>query len=197
MVGAGEQIAVSDTNRGSPAEAALIRAGLAGDRAALEQLLGPHRRSVVAVCYGILRDAEDAEDAAQETFLRALRGLSRFRGDSAFRSWLIRIALNVCFSWKRSRHPTETWDAEGSDPRPGGASPESIALGQLQLMEALGSLSPRRRAALLLKEWEGCSMAEIGALMGWNEDRVKNELHRARRSLVDWQRREAEEGENP
>jgi RNA polymerase sigma-70 factor (ECF subfamily) len=108
IVGAGEQIAVSQPEGGSAAEAALIRAALAGDRAALEQLLGPHRRSVVAVCYGILGNAEDAEDAAQETFLRALRGLARFRGDSAFRSWLIRIALNLCFSRKRSRHPTET-----------------------------------------------------------------------------------------
>jgi RNA polymerase sigma-70 factor, ECF subfamily len=194
MVRAGEQIEVSQPEGRSGAEAALIRAALAGDRTALEQLLGPHRRSVVAVCFGILGSAEDAEDAAQETFLRALRGLSRFRGDSAFHSWLIRIALNLCFSWKLSRHPTQTWE-EGSL-RPGAASPEVIALSHLRLMEALGSLPPHRRAALLLKEWEGCSMAEIGALMGWNEDRVKNELYRARRSLVDWQQREAAEGEN-
>src|SRR5437764_12306788 len=84
---------------------ALVRAALAGDRAALEQLLGPHRRSVVAICYGILGNPEDAEDAAQETFLRALRGLSTFWRDAAFRSWLIRIALNIGFSWKRARRP--------------------------------------------------------------------------------------------
>src|SRR5438034_9242831 len=190
MVGAGEQIAVSEAEGGSPAESALIRAGLAGDRAALEQLLGPHRRSVMAVCYGVLGNAEDAEDAAQETLLRALRGLSRFRGDSAFRSWLIRIALNICFSWKRAHRPTELWE-EGAMPAHDTASPERIALSHLGLMEALDSLPPHRRAALLLKEWEGWSMAEIGALMGWNEDRVKNELYRARRSMVEWQRREA------
>ena len=63
-------------------------------------------------------------------------------------------------------------------------------------MEALHSLPPRRRAALPLKEWEGWSMAEIGAVMRWNEDRVKNELYRARRSLAEWQRREAAEGES-
>ena|SRR5438067_2108461 len=196
IVEAGEQIAVSETEGGSPAESALIRAGLAGDRAALERLLGPHRRIVLAVCYGILGNAEDAQDAAQETLLRALRGLSRFRGDSAFRSWLIRIALNICFSWKRARHPTETWE-EGSASRSGADSPEVIAVSHLRLREALNSLPPNRRAALLLKEWEGCSMSEIGALMGWNEDRVKNELYRARRSLVDWRQREAAEGGNP
>ena len=191
MVGAGEQIAVSETEGGSLAEFALIRAGLAGDRVALEQLLGPHRRTVLAVCYGILGNAEDAEDAAQETFLRALRGLSRFRGDSAFRSWLIRIALNLCFSWKHARHPTETLEERAAS-RSGAASPEVIALSHLRLMEALDRLPPHRRAALLLKEWEGCSMAEIGALLGWNEDRVKNELYRARRSLIQWEQREAE-----
>jgi RNA polymerase sigma-70 factor, ECF subfamily len=196
MVGAGEPSAVSESEGGPAAEAALIRAGLAGDRAALEQLLGPHKRSLVAVCYGILGDTEDAEDAAQETFLRALRSLSTFRGDSAFRSWLIRIALNICFSWKRARHPTELWEEDGSAPASGAGSPEGIALGHLRLMGALHSLPPHRRAALLLKEWEGCSLAEVGAVMGWNETRVKNELYRARRSLAEWQRREAAEGEN-
>jgi RNA polymerase sigma factor (sigma-70 family) len=148
MVGAGEQIAVSQPEGGSAAESTLIQAALAGDRAALEQLLGPHRRSVVAVCYGILGNTEDAEDAAQETFVRALRGLSGFRGEAAFHSWLIRIALNLCFSWKRSRHPTETWEEDTS--RSSAASPEVVALSHLRLMAALDSLSPHRRAALLL-----------------------------------------------
>jgi RNA polymerase sigma-70 factor (ECF subfamily) len=173
---------------------ALVRAARAGDRAALEELLGPHRRCVVAICYGILGNAEDAEDAAQETFLRALRGLATFRGDAAFRSWLIRIALNIGCSWKSSRRPVESWDEEAAPSD--AASPEVIALQHLRLMEALRSLSAHRRAALLLKEWEGWSMAEIGAVMGWNEDRVKNELYRARRAMVEWERREAAEGEN-
>jgi RNA polymerase sigma-70 factor (ECF subfamily) len=196
MATAGEQSAVGEAQGTSTAEAALIQAGLAGDRAALEQLLGPHKRSVVAVCFGVLGNTEDAEDAAQETFLRALRALSRFRGDSAFRSWLIRIALNTCFSWKRSRHPTLPWNEEESAPVSDAASPERIALSHLRLAAALETLPPHRQAALLLKEWEGCSVAEIGVVMGWNEKRVKNELYRARRSLILWQRREAAEGEN-
>lgn len=191
MVGAGEQAAVGERESGPDADRALIRAGLAGDRAALERLLVPHQRSLVAVCYGVLGNAEDAEDAAQETFLRALRALRSFRGDSAFRSWLIRIALNLCFSWKRARRRTEPWEEE-SVPTSGAACLEGIALDHLRLMEALQSLPPHRRAALLLKEWEGYSLAEVGAVMGWNETRVKNELYRARRALADWQRREAE-----
>jgi RNA polymerase sigma-70 factor (ECF subfamily) len=192
MVGAGEQAAVDEREGEPAAERALIRAGLAGDRAALEQLLAPHQRSLVAVCYGVLGNTEDAEDAAQETLLRALRALSRFRGDCAFRSWLIRIALNLCFSWKHARHPTEPWEEDGTAGTSGAGSPECIALDHLRLVDALQSLPPHRRAALLLKEWEGYSLSEVGAMMGWNETRVKNELFRARRSLADWERREAE-----
>jgi DNA-directed RNA polymerase specialized sigma24 family protein len=78
------------------AEAALLRAGRAGDMAALEQLLGLHKRALVQFCHGILGHAEDAEDAAQETFLRVLDALPGFRGEAAFRTWLFRIAVNVC-----------------------------------------------------------------------------------------------------
>ncbi len=110
MVRAGEEAVVGQREGEPAAERALIRAGLAEDRAALERLLAPHQRSLVAVCYGVLDSVEDAEGAAQEPFLRALRALSSFRGDSAFRSWLIRIALNLCFCWKLARRPTEPWE---------------------------------------------------------------------------------------
>jgi hypothetical protein len=87
------------------AEAALLREGLAGDRAALEQLLALHKRSLYALCLGILSHPEDAEDAVQETFLRALRALPGFRGEASFRTWLGRIALHLSFCWKASRLP--------------------------------------------------------------------------------------------
>src|SRR5712691_10305117 len=116
MVGVGEQRGGGEAGGGSAAEAALIRAARAGDRAALEELLGPHQRALVGFCYGILGSVEDAEDAAQETFLRALRALPTFRGEAAFRSWLFRIAFNLCSTWKRFRRPTEPWREEGHYP---------------------------------------------------------------------------------
>jgi RNA polymerase sigma-70 factor (ECF subfamily) len=196
MVGIGQQLALSDRGGGEAAETALIRSGLAGDRAALERLFSPHKRSLVAFCYGILGNAEDAEDAAQETLLRALRALAGFRGDAAFRSWLYRIALNLCINWKRSRARTEPWEDEDSYSPSATLSAEAIALRRLQLMEALRALPPRHRAVLLLREWEGWNLAEIGAVMGWNEVRVKNELYKARRTLVEARRRgDAAEGE--
>ncbi len=190
MVSVGERPAVSETDAGRARDAALVRAGLAGDLPALEQLFRPHERSLVGFCYGILGNAEDAEDAAQETFLRALRALPRFRGDAAFRSWLFRIALNLCLEWKRSRRPVELLDDTSAPVLAEAASPEAMVLSQMRLQEALDTLPPRRRAVLLLKEWEGCSLEEIARVMGWNETRVKNELYQARRALVEWQRQE-------
>src|SRR4051794_8157187 len=80
---------------GSDSERVLLQAGRAGECAALEQLLALHQRALFALCYGMLGHADDAEDAVQETFLRALRSLSGFRGESAFRTWLFRIAVNL------------------------------------------------------------------------------------------------------
>jgi RNA polymerase sigma-70 factor (ECF subfamily) len=177
-----------------PVEAALLQAAVAGDRVALDQLLALHERRLLALCHGMLGHAEDAEDAVQETFLRVLRALPRFRRDASFRTWLLRIAVNVCLNWKRDRRPTEPWTEEHPQAPLHDASPEAIALLRLQVLEALGGLPPDRRAALLLKELEGWSVPEIGAAMGWNLKRVYNELYKARRALADWQARDAEEG---
>jgi RNA polymerase sigma-70 factor (ECF subfamily) len=187
-------LAAAEDDEARLVEARLLRAGRTGDPAALEQLLTPYERPLYALCRGILRNADDAEDAVQETFLRALRSLPAFRGDAAVRSWLYRIAVNVCLDRKRSAHPTEPWDEERWQSAPGG-SPEGIALSRLRLLEALGTLVPHQRVVLLLKELEGWSAAEIAAAMRWKEKRVYNELYRARLTLAEWRRREADEGD--
>jgi RNA polymerase sigma-70 factor (ECF subfamily) len=179
----------------SVAESQLLRAGQAGDRTALEQLLMPYERPLYALCRGILGHADDAEDAVQETFLRALRALSAFRGEAAVRTWLYRIAVNVCLDRKRAHQHAEPWDEELSPAVSPAGSPESIALRHLRLTEALGCLLPRQRVVLLLKELEGWSAGEIAAALRWNEKKVYNELYKARRVLADWQRRDAAEGE--
>ena len=191
--GAGRTMDADEVGRAT--EATLLRAGQAGDHAALEQLLALHQRPLFRLCHGMLGHAEDAEDAAQETFLRALRALPAFRGDSAFRTWLFRIAVNVCLKWKGSRRPTEPWDEEHALLSHHSPSPEAIALDQLRIKEALGSLPVRYRVILLLKVLEGWSVTEIAAVMRWNPVKVQNELAAARRALVEWRRRETSEGE--
>jgi RNA polymerase sigma-70 factor, ECF subfamily len=183
-----------EENEGPAAESMLLRAGQAGDPAALERLLALHKRSLYALCLGILGHPEDAEDAVQETFLRALRALAGFRGEATFRTWLCRIALHLCLRWKASRHPTAPWDEARSPATPEDASPEAIALRHLRLTEALRSLQPRHRAILLLKEREGWSVSEIATALRCNEKRVENELSKARRALVEWRRRDTAEG---
>jgi RNA polymerase sigma-70 factor (ECF subfamily) len=191
----GSLVAACEDDDGLTAEAALLRAGRDGDTAALDQLLALHERSLFALCYGILGHLHDAEDAVQETFLRALRALPGFRGDAAFRTWLFRIAVNVCLGAKANRSQAVPWDDERSPALLDTASPESIALRHLRLREALGALLPRQRAILLLKEREGWSVAEIAAGLGCKERQVEYELAKARRALVAWRRREAGEGE--
>jgi RNA polymerase sigma-70 factor (ECF subfamily) len=177
-------------------ESALLQAGLAGDRAALDRLLALHERPVLAVCRGILGHAEDAEDAVQETFYRALCALPSFRRDASFRTWILRIAVNVSLNRRRDRRPSEPW-VEEQAAGAGVASPEAIVLLRLQMEEALAGLPDHRRVSFLLREREGWTIEEIGAAMGWNTKRVYNELGKARRALADWQARAAREGAEP
>jgi RNA polymerase sigma-70 factor (ECF subfamily) len=189
------QAGPNEPAEGQETEGQLLRAGREGDQEALARLLEPHERALYALCRGILGHPDDADDAVQETFFRALRALPRFRGDAAVRTWLFRIAVRVCLDWKRASPPTTPWDDEQAPAARAALSPEAIVLRHLSVLEALRTLLPRQRAVLLLKEVEGWSVAEIGAALRWNEKRVHNELYRARRALADWRRQEAAEGD--
>jgi RNA polymerase sigma-70 factor (ECF subfamily) len=185
-----------ELSSGPADEAALLRAGRAGDLAALDALLVLHERPLLAFCSGVLGHTEDAEDAVQETFLRALRALSTFRGESAFRTWLFRIAMNVCLGRKPTRPPAVPLTDHPSSQPMSTPSPEAVALRQLRIQEALASLLPRQRAILLLKEREGWSIGEIAAAFRWTERQVRYELSKARRALAQW-RRQTDEGDEP
>jgi RNA polymerase sigma-70 factor (ECF subfamily) len=179
----------AESEEGTPGDAALLQSGRAGDPRALEALVARYKGPLFGLCYGVLGHVEDAEDAVQESFLRALRGLSGFRGEASFRTWLFRIALNVCLNAKRSCR-----GAEGALPETA-PSPEKIALRHLQVWEALATLLPRQRAILLLKEREGWSLTEIGAALRWKRKRVEHELSRARHALAAWRQQHPEEGD--
>jgi RNA polymerase sigma-70 factor (ECF subfamily) len=169
----------------------LLHAGQEGDHHALGELLTRHEVGLYRLCIGITGHPSDAEDAVQETFLRALRALTRpggFRGEASFRTWLYRIAANVCLERRRVRKPSvslEDLPEEFSSPSPG---PERLALARAALREAMAALLPRQRILVTLREQEEWTVAEIASLLGWQPKKVENELYKARRVLARWKK---------
>jgi RNA polymerase sigma-70 factor, ECF subfamily len=181
-------LTTSPLRRETRTEARLLAAAQAGERKALESLLTPHAQTLRYVCLGILRNADDAEDAVQETYFRAVKGLSTFRGQAQLKTWLVRIAVNVCAERRRSRRDEVSLDElHAALPSPEGAVVKRILLDQ-----ALAILPPARRIAFLLLA-DGWSQREIGEAQGWSVARVKVELYRARRALDAWAARTHEE----
>jgi RNA polymerase sigma-70 factor, ECF subfamily len=185
--------AVSGCDDPVSVEQELLRGARAGDVHAMERLLGQHEGSVYAVCRGMMGRAEDAEDAVQETFLRAMRSFGGFRGGARFHTWLFRIAINVCTDWKRARRSSEL-PLTADMPAATSPSPEASVIRLMRITEALQSLLPRRRAVFLLRELEGWSVAEIAAALRCNESKVYYELREAHRALAAWRERERAEG---
>jgi RNA polymerase sigma-70 factor (ECF subfamily) len=177
----------------------LVEWAVAGDESAFEALVRSHQRGVYNLAYRLLGNREDALDAAQDTFLRCYRALPRFRGDAAFRTWLLGIAINVCRTRltgaaRRQQHRTQ--DLTRTDPRTGervpldlpdpGPGPESAAhAGELRgaLARALAGLSPDHREVLLLREVGELEYDEVAAALGCALGTVKSRIARARAAL--------------
>jgi RNA polymerase sigma-70 factor (ECF subfamily) len=177
-------------------EPALIAAAGAGDEAAFRDLAEQYRRELHVHCYRMLGSVHDAEDALQETLLRAWRHLSSFEGRSSFRAWLYRIATNVCLASldKGSVSPGEEpaaltpypdrWlDELPSDAAEPGARYDLHESVQLALLAAIQALPPRQRAALLLRDVLGFSAKEVAELLDVSSTSVHSALRRARATL--------------
>ncbi|WP_273844080.1 RNA polymerase sigma factor [Rubrobacter calidifluminis] len=164
---------------------------LSGDRGAFTRLLRRHEKAVYRVCYRVLGDPEDAKDATQEAFIRAYEKLDSFEGRSAFRTWLLRVALNVSLNInkKNRRERAQQLPSEerllGVDPAPG---PEQSAVSseQLeQLHQALSHLDDNHRAAVVLRDLEGLSYAEISQVLDVAEGTARVWAFRGRAKLKD------------
>jgi RNA polymerase sigma-70 factor (ECF subfamily) len=171
----------------------LVALAQAGDRAAFEELVRRHAAGLHAVIQRLVHDRQEAEEVTQEAFLRAWRGIGRFKGDARFFTWLYRIGVNE--AWRRtSRRPrgnAGSLEDEAIDPADARADPGAQAeLNELRgaLERAVRALDPRYRTPLILRDVEGLSTAEAAAIMGLNEAAFKSRLHRARlavRNAVD------------
>lgn len=166
------------------------RAAQKGDRAAFMQIVDAYQRPVYNLCYRMLGDAADAEDAAQETFLRAYTKLKSYQHDRKFSSWLLSIASHYCIDLlRRRRYRLVSWD----DLPPwrwlpaAGPQPEEVALtreAHHTLDTLLDSLPSDYRAAIILRYWYEMSYDEIAETLSTTVSAIKSRLFRARQMLA-------------
>lgn len=156
------------------------------------ELVREHAPRVRALCASVLRDPAEADDAAQDAFLKAHRSLARFKGDASFGTWVHRIAVNVCLDRLRaaSHRRAESLETLGErDARALGALVEpsaEAACADRDLAERLlARLTPEQRLAFTLCEREGLSYAEIAEAMSCSLDSVKARVKRARAELLE------------
>ena len=169
----------------------------------LDRALEEHRRELTAYCYRMLGSAFEAEDAVQETLIRAWKGYDRFEGRAALRSWLYRIATNVCLDMLNGRErrarpmdlgpaqepvienlntlPEVTWITPIPDPEDVAVEHETI---KLAFVAALQHLPPRQRAALILCEVLRWQATEVAELLDTSVASVNSALQRARATLA-------------
>ncbi|MGH2663234.1 MAG: RNA polymerase sigma factor [Actinomycetota bacterium] len=160
----------------------LLEACRRGDPEAFKELVALTSRQVYTLAYRLVGDRHEAEDVAQEAYVRVYRSLRGFRGESRFETWLHRVVANAALNYMRSRNrfgePIEVPEVEAR-------APDAPPIEHDEVKEALAALPTGQRAVVVLKDIYGFSCQEIGEQMGLSEGAVKVRLHRARRRLRD------------
>ena len=160
-----------------------------GDAEAFSHLVETYQRPVYNLCYRMLNDAGEAEDAAQETFLRAYKALKDYDRSRPFPTWLLSIAAHYCIDQARKRRMTivsmdDLPYQELPDNNPGPESAMSRKEEQKRVHALLGTLTETDRAAVIMYYWYEFSYEEIGQALSLSLSAVKTRLHRARLSMA-------------
>ena len=160
----------------------------AGDQAAFEQLVFRYERQIYGFVYRMMGNPDDASDLTQDCFVRAYRNLGSTNADLNVSAWLHRIASNACLDvlrrrnrirwmpWDNTRHEHLLEGGELDDPVRTTVARETSTIVQ----ETLNRMTPRNRAALIMREYEGLSCEEIGEILGLSRSAVKSVLFRGR-----------------
>jgi len=161
-----------------------------GDRAAFEMLIHHHQRMIHSLTFRMTGATADAEDLAQETFLRAYAQLASFRGQAKFSTWLYRIAVNICLNWRQSEARRCRLQAACAEELATlQDQPEPFASGDQanrQVQSALMKLSAKQRAAIVLTVYDGLNHAEAATVLGCPEATVSWRVFAARRKFKRW-----------
>ena len=180
------------------AEAEILARVVAGDTEAFEYFVRTYQRRITRFVFTLLRDSSEADCVAQDVFVKAFRALGDFKGESAFETWITRIAINTVRDRIRRRRPVVSFselrdldDDDGPEIPPAldpadGTSPERDLLSgdiRRRIADALVTLSPRQRSIFVMKHYEEKSIAEIGDATGLDEGTIKSHLFRAARKL--------------
>lgn len=171
---------------GAPAEAGSIAAARRGDRAAQEELLRRHHADLHALAFRLAGNPEDAEDLAQEAFVRAFRALGLYRGEGSFAGWLRRIVVHLAQDRFRARGKARETIGVPEELAGGREPLRSLEARELRLAmaEALEGLRAPLRVALLLRTREGLEYEEIADLTGVTSETARTRVMKARKVLA-------------
>ena len=161
----------------------LIQAASAGDERAFEVLVRRHGARVYRVALRMLGSPEEAEEAAQDAWLAAWRGLPRFRRESAFSTWLYRIVTNQCLGVGAGGAEVEPLEHDLPDPGPRTDEQAELRARLAAVTRGILALTPEQRAPIVLRELEGLPYDEIATVLDVSVQAVKSRIHRARASL--------------
>jgi len=163
----------------------LIDRIVAGDSEAYGELVREHHVQIIGLCRSILGNAQAAEDAAQEAFLKAFRNLKSFRGDAQFSTWMYRIAYRHCLDILKSQKRRYTEPLEHAEHVPETSSLVKEAELKDTAEKVMARLSPEYRLVLTLREVQGLSYEDIANTTDSTLDSVKARLKRARASMLE------------
>ena len=174
-------------------ESEAIRLAQAGNAAAFERLYRLHIRRVYSLCLRMVGNTAEAEDLTQEAFLQLFRKIATFRGESAFSTWLHRLAVNVVLMRLRKKSATESSldemtepDEESGGPRRDFGMPDlrlSGSIDRVNLQRAVDQLPPGYKAVFVLHDVQGYEHNEIAEIMDCSIGNSKSQLHKARMRL--------------
>jgi RNA polymerase sigma-70 factor (ECF subfamily) len=161
----------------------LLRLARAGDMAAFEQIIIHHERHVLLTALRLLGRLEDAQDAAQEVFIRLYKYLHRFDEKREFLPWLYRMTVNVCRDISRKQPRAGLLSLEEIPDPPVVAADLALEEERRMLAQGIKTLAEKERAALVLRDIEGLSTREVAAILGSSEATVRSQVSTARSKI--------------